>query len=88
MAARMTQTMCAGCPSAVDALVPFDEDTMLAGCHDGLIRLLALSPDRCIGALPEPGELPVERMALSHAVPDSEVCVHGSAAQNLMLLSC
>ena len=57
----------------MDSLVAFDQDTLLAGCQDGLIRILALQPDRLLGVLPQPGELPVERLAISHSVPGSEV---------------
>ena len=49
----------------MDALVSFDEDTLIAGSQDGLIRLLSIQPDKVIGALPDPDELPIESLALS-----------------------
>ena len=57
--------VCAGCPSSMDALVAFDEDTLIAGSQDGLIRLLSVQPDKVIGALPNSDELPIEGLALS-----------------------
>ena len=61
----MTKASHAGCPSSMDALVAFDEDTLIAGSQDGLIRLLHIHPDKVLGALPDPDELPIEGLALS-----------------------
>ncbi len=49
----------------VDAVVAFDDDTIITGCNDGMIRVLALQPNRflyLVGA--HPGELGVEALAL------------------------
>lgn len=55
----------AGHPSSVDALVAFDEDTVLTGCHDGLIRVISVLPNKMLGVVGEHGEFPVEALALS-----------------------
>ena len=65
----------------MDALVAFDEDTLIAGSQDGLIRLLHIHPDKVLGALPDPDELPIEGLALSgkQASPKpSKICTKHS----------
>ena len=57
--------VCAGHPSSVDALVAFDEDTVLTGSQDGLIRVISILPNRMLGVVGEHGEFPVETLALS-----------------------
>ncbi|GFH05744.1 predicted protein [Haematococcus lacustris] len=39
-----------GHPDSVDALVAFDEDTLLSGSSDGLLRVLGLLPNKLLGA--------------------------------------
>ena len=56
----------AGHPSSVDALVAFDEDTVLTGSQDGLIRVISILPNRMLGVVGEHGDFPVEALALSH----------------------
>lgn len=60
-----------GHPSSVDALVAFDEDTLLTGCQDGLIRIISLLPNAMLGVVGEHGDYPVESLALSggHSAP-------------------
>ena len=55
-----------GHPSSVDALVAFDEDTVLTGSQDGLIRVISILPNRMVGVVGEHGDFPVEALALSH----------------------
>ncbi|CAK0786967.1 hypothetical protein CVIRNUC_010181 [Coccomyxa viridis] len=55
-----------GHPSSVDALVAFDEDTVLTGSQDGLIRVISILPNRMLGVVGEHGDFPVEALALSH----------------------
>ncbi|BDA50374.1 WD repeat-containing protein JIP5 [Coccomyxa sp. Obi] len=54
-----------GHPASVDALVAFDEDSVVTGSQDGLIRLISILPNRMLGVLGEHGDLPVESLALS-----------------------
>ena len=56
----------AGHPSSVDALVAFDEDTVLTGSQDGLIRIISILPNSMLGVVGEHGDFPVEALALSH----------------------
>lgn len=57
--------MHAGHPASVDALVAFDEDSVVTGSQDGLIRLISILPNRMLGVLGEHGDLPVESLAVS-----------------------
>lgn len=55
-----------GHPESVDALVKFDEDTIITGSSDGLLRVLNILPNKLIGVLGAHAEdMPVERLALS-----------------------
>jgi ATP-dependent RNA helicase DOB1 len=55
-----------GHPESVDALVKFDEDTVITGSSDGLLRVVNILPNKLIGVLGgHADELPVERLALS-----------------------
>lgn len=56
---------CAGHPSSVDALVAFDEDTVLSGCQDGMVRVIGVLPNAMLGVVGEHGDYPVESLALS-----------------------
>lgn len=54
-----------GHPDQVDAVVAFDDDTIITGCNDGMIRVLALQPNRFLHVLgSHPGGLGVEALAL------------------------
>ncbi len=57
--------MYAGHPASVDALVAFDEDSVVTGSQDGLLRLISILPNRMLGVLGEHGDLPVESLAVS-----------------------
>jgi hypothetical protein len=55
-----------GHPESVDALVKFDEDTVITGSSDGLLRVLNILPNKLIGVLgAHADDMPVERLALS-----------------------
>ena len=54
-----------GHPSSIDALVKVDEDTVLTGSSDGIIRVIGVLPNKMLGVVGEHGDMPVERMALS-----------------------
>jgi len=51
-----------GHPASVDALLKVDEDTVLTGSSDGLIRLVQLHPDKLLGVLGEHDGYPVEKL--------------------------
>ena len=54
-----------GHPSSIDAIVKVDEDTVLTGSSDGIIRVIGVLPNKMLGVVGEHGDMPVERMALS-----------------------
>ena len=51
-----------GHPSSVDALVTLDEDTVLTGSSDGLVRVVQILPHKLLGVIADHNGLPVERM--------------------------
>ena len=54
-----------GHPETVEALVKVDEETLLTGSSDGLIRLCTVLPNKLIGVMGSHDDFPVERMKLS-----------------------
>ncbi|GLI62678.1 hypothetical protein VaNZ11_005354 [Volvox africanus] len=55
-----------GHPESVQALVGFDDDTLLTGSSDGGVRVVGVLPNRLLGILGQHnGDFPVERLALS-----------------------
>ncbi|GAB4816296.1 hypothetical protein N2152v2_003342 [Parachlorella kessleri] len=54
-----------GHPSSVDAILKYDEDSVLTGSSDGLIRLVSLQPNKMLGVIGEHADFPIERLALS-----------------------
>ncbi|WFD05258.1 hypothetical protein MVES1_000586 [Malassezia vespertilionis] len=51
-----------GHPSSVDAICALDDDTVLTGSSDGLIRVVQLFPHKLLGIIADHGGMPVERM--------------------------
>jgi WD repeat-containing protein 55 len=52
-----------GHPHSVDALVKVDEDTLLTGSSDGLIRVVSIHPDKFLGVVGEDhGGFPIEKL--------------------------
>lgn len=51
-----------GHPHSIDALLKIDEDTLLSGSSDGVIRILQIQPDRLLGVLGDHGGFPVEKL--------------------------
>ena len=49
-----------GHPASVDALCTLDEDTVLTGSSDGLIRVVQLFPHKLLGIVGDHGGMPVE----------------------------
>jgi len=45
--------------------VKIDEDTVLTGSSDGIVRVIGVLPNKMLGVVGEHGDMPVERMALS-----------------------
>lgn len=52
-----------GHPASIDALLKVDEDTVLTGSSDGLIRVVSIHPDKLIGVLGDNHEgFPIEKL--------------------------
>ncbi len=69
-----------GHPESVDALVAFDEDTLLTGSSDGVIRIVSVLPNKLLGVLGQhPDGFPVERLALSGVRLHGTVYAHSSS---------
>lgn len=43
----------------------WDEDTILTGSSDGVVRVVGVLPNKLLGIVGEHSELPVERLALA-----------------------
>ncbi|KAK9823827.1 hypothetical protein WJX72_005787 [[Myrmecia] bisecta] len=54
-----------GHPSSVDALLKYDEDTIITGSSDGLIRILSILPNKMLGIIGAHNDDPIERLAMS-----------------------
>lgn len=54
-----------GHPDSVTAVIPYDHDTVLTACGDGLIRVLSVQPNKMLGVLGEHGEIDIERLAVN-----------------------
>ena len=55
-----------GHPSSIDALLKVDEDTLLTGSSDGLIRVVQIHPDKLLGVIGEDhGGFPIERLGFN-----------------------
>ena len=54
-----------GHPSSVETLLKVDEDTILTGSSDGLIRVVQIHPDKFLGVLNDgdTGGYPIEKLA-------------------------
>jgi hypothetical protein len=51
-----------GHPASVDALVRLDEDTLITGSSDGLLRIVSILPNKMLGVLGEHADYPIERL--------------------------
>ena len=54
-----------GHPASIDSMLKVDEDTVLTGSADGVIRLVQIHPDKLVGVLGEHDGYPVETMAFN-----------------------
>jgi WD repeat-containing protein 55 len=51
-----------GHPSSLDALLKVDENTLLTGSSDGLIRVVSIHPDKLLGVLGDHAGFPIEKL--------------------------
>eukprot|EP00775_Hariotina_reticulata_P013747 gene13747-13866_t len=55
-----------GHPESVDAIVKFDEDTIITGSSDGTLRVINILPNKLLGVVGgHADDMPVERLALT-----------------------
>ncbi|BBN03233.1 WD repeat-containing protein 55 [Marchantia polymorpha subsp. ruderalis] len=66
-----------GHPNSVDALLKLDEETLITGSSDGMIRVVSILPNKMIGVIGEHADFPVERLAFS-----SDKSILGSASHD------
>ncbi|KAF8783755.1 hypothetical protein HU200_000189 [Digitaria exilis] len=55
-----------GHTQSVDTMLKLDEETLISGAADGVIRLVGILPNRIIQPLSEHSEYPIEALALSN----------------------
>ena len=51
-----------GHPASIDALLSVDEDTLLTGSSDGMIRVVQIHPNKLLGILGEHEGFPIEKL--------------------------
>lgn len=54
-----------GHPESIDAVIKYDEDTIITGSSDGLVRILSILPNKLLGVVGDHNEFPIERLSLS-----------------------
>ena len=54
-----------GHPQSVDGLLKVDEDTLLTGSSDGLIRVVQIQPDKLLGVIGDHEGFPIEKLAFN-----------------------
>jgi WD repeat-containing protein 55 len=60
-----------GHPSSIDTMIKYDEDTVITGCEDGLIRAVSILPNRIVAILGDPIDTDdeifhIQKVSLSH----------------------
>ena len=60
-----------GHPGSIDSMVFYDEDTIITGCEDGLIRAVSVLPNKIISILGDPLDkedevFGIQKVSLSH----------------------
>ncbi|CEG35343.1 transducin family protein wd-40 repeat family protein [Plasmopara halstedii] len=55
-----------GHPDSVETLLKVDEDTVLTGSSDGIVRVVQVHPNKLLGLIGDHEDLPVENLKFSH----------------------
>ena len=59
-----------GHPNSIDTMIKYDEDTVITGSEDGLIRAVSVLPNKIIAILSDPDHdeevFHIQRVTLSH----------------------
>ncbi len=69
-----------GHPQSIDALLKVDEETLLTGSSDGVVRVVQVHPDKLLGVLGDHKGFPVEKLKFS-----AENKVVGSVSHDAMV---
>jgi len=70
-----------GHPKSIDTMVKIDEDTIITGSSDGLIRVVQLFPNKLLGVIGEHEEFPIERIRLSRENKYLGSCSHDNTVK-------
>jgi len=54
-----------GHPNSIDTLAVINEEMLLTGSSDGLIRVVSIHPNKLLGVVGEHADFPIERIKLS-----------------------
>jgi len=70
-----------GHPNSVETIVKLDEDTVITGSSDGLIRIMQLYPNKLLGVVGDHDEFPIEKIGISFDRQLLASCSHDSTVQ-------
>jgi len=70
-----------GHPNSVETIIKLDEDTVLTGSSDGLIRVMQIYPNKLLGVIGDHDEFPIEKIAMSHDRALVASCSHDNTVQ-------
>eukprot|EP00501_MAST-03F_sp_TOSAG23-6_P000268 GSMAST32.ASY1.ANO1.274.1 assembled CDS len=65
-----------GHPQSIEALLKIDEDTLITGSSDGIIRAVSVQPNRLIGVVGAHDDFPVEQLEFSRDQRTIASCSH------------
>jgi len=69
-------SVCPGHLESVDCIVPVDDNTIITGCGDGIIRIVSILPNKILGVISaQSEELPITSLAVSHDKTYLAACV-------------
>lgn len=72
-------SVCPGHFESVDCMVPVDENTIITGCDDGIIRIVSILPNKILGVISAQGEeIGISNLSLSHDRKYLTACVDTS----------
>jgi WD40 repeat protein len=54
-----------GHPDSIDKIIKYDEDTILTGSSDGLIRVVTIHPNKLLGVVGQHEDYPADKLAMS-----------------------
>merc|ERR1711939_1280309 len=70
-----------GHPSSVETMLKLDEDTILTGSSDGLIRIMQINPNKLLGVVGDHDDFPIEKIAMLHDRNLLTSCSHDNTVQ-------